>query len=104
MADETATFLSKAKKLIIQKKRQVAGRPDFVQNLALIGIVNINEIWTHILSLTTHQKIPDTKPTYDGGGEAFIFIKRINGWDVYIKLKIELCENESILTCISFHK
>lgn len=44
MPDETVTFLSKAKKLITQNKRSVAGRADFVQGLALIGILNIDEI------------------------------------------------------------
>lgn len=44
MLDETVTFLSKAKKLITQNKRSVTGRADFVQGLALIGILNIDEI------------------------------------------------------------
>ena len=68
-------MLSKAKLLVSQNKRRIAGRADFVQNLARIGKTSIHEIWPHILSLKAQQRIPDSKPIYDGGGEAFIFIK-----------------------------
>ncbi|MCV2231563.1 hypothetical protein [Paracholeplasma manati] len=104
MPDETVTFLTKAKKLITHKKRSVAARADFIQNLALIGILNIDEIWHHILSLTKFQRLVDYKPAYDGGQEAYIFIKNIHGEDIYIKLKIEIQNNEEILVCLSFHK
>lgn len=56
MPDETVTFLTKAKKLIIHKNRSVAARADFIQKLAQIGIFNIDEIWNHILSLTRFQR------------------------------------------------
>ena len=104
IADETVSFLSKAKLLVSQNKRRIAGRTDFVQNLALIGITSIHEIWPHILSLKAQQRIPDSKLIYDGGGEAIIFIKKINGHDTYIKLKIEENNDREILVCISFHK
>lgn len=104
MPDETVTFLSKAKKLISKNKRSVAGRADFVQGLAQIGILNIDEIWRHIMDLTKFQRIPDYKPAYDGGQEAFIFKKNINGHEVYIKIKIETHKYEESLVCISFHK
>ena len=103
MQDETVTFLSKAKKLITQNKRSVAWRADFVQGLALIGILNIDEIWKHILDLTKFQWIVDYKPSYDGGQEAYIFMKKVNGHETYVKIKIKVYDEE-ILVCISFHK
>ena len=104
MPDETVTFLTKSKKLVSNKKRSVAARADFVQNLALIGILNMDEIWSLILSLTKFQRLTDYKPAYDGGQEAYIFIKKIQGEDIYIKLKIEIQNNEETLVCLSFHK
>ena len=61
MADETVSFLSKAKLLVSQNKRKIAGWADFVQNLARIRITSIHVIWPHILSLKAQQRILDSK-------------------------------------------
>lgn len=101
--NEVISFLTQAK-ILIRNGKRIINRKNYIQDLLDIGIININIVWETILSLTIHDWVHDYKPTYYINSEAFVFKRLINGYQVYIKLSIELNNNEDYLVCISFHK
>lgn len=73
------------------------------QALYEIGIFHEHEIWDYILELKASEllKIERDRDSHrDYNSEMFIFIKKINTKDVYIKLTI----NRKGLLCLSFHE
>lgn len=104
MNNEQIKLLSNMKQLIIKYKRKFQIRPDrdYIQDLLEIGISE-SEAWNHILSLNNNFFYIDPKPTYRKNNDTLIFLKQINGIDVYIKLRIENNIEEEVV-CISFHK
>lgn len=96
--------LSKMKKLIINSKRKFANRKDrdYLQELLEIGIVE-EVAWQEILTLNKSHYIMEYRPVYMKTGDVLTFKKNINGYLVYIKLKIEVDENGEIVVCLSFH-
>ncbi|MBE6149315.1 MAG: type II toxin-antitoxin system MqsR family toxin [Firmicutes bacterium] len=101
MTNEQIKLLSKMKELIIIGKRRFQIRPDrdYIADLLEIGITQ-SEAWNQILFLNKNFFYIDPKPTYRKNNDTLIFLKVINGIDVYIKLRIE----EDEVVCISFHK
>ena len=105
MNKEQLKLLSKMKKLIMAGNRrfQVRKDRDYLKALAEIGISE-EEAWNnYILSLNINFYIPDKKPNYSRGNEALTFLRKINGKDAYIKLKIEQNNNTEETVCLSFH-
>ena len=73
------------------------------QALYDIGIFHEKEIWNYILELNSTDLIKiemDRDSHRDYNSEMFIFIKKINDKDIYIKLTI----NRKGLLCLSFHE
>ena len=105
MNGEQNILLHQMKRLVSENKRRFEERPDrdYIMDLLEIGIT-VADTWKHILSLNNNYYIYDSKDSYRTDGKTLIFIKRINGYDVYIKLRIEDDENgESMTICLSFH-
>lgn len=104
MNNEQIRMLSTMKQLIISGKKRFQIRPDrdYIQDLLEIG-VSESEAWNQILSLNKNFFYVDPKPTYRKNNDTLIFLKIINGINVYIKLRIEIHEQEEVV-CISFHK
>lgn len=73
------------------------------QALLDIGIMNKKQLWQHILELTEDECIDisfERDKNRDTNSEMFEFIKKINNFNVYIKLTI----NERGVVCLSFHE
>ena len=105
MNEKQLRLLSNAKKLIIKGKRRFQIRPDrdYIQELLTIGITE-EYAWNVILSLSNKDYVFDYRPFYNKEGNALVFKRMINGYKVYIKIKIESIndlENETV--CLSFH-
>lgn len=105
-------FLNTSKKLIHENKRQFIWYRRLVINgkeisakqaLYEIGIFHEKELWNYILELNSTDLIKiemDRDSHRDYNSEMFVFIKKINCKDVYIKLTI----NRKGLLCLSFHE
>ena len=105
MTEDQNRLLAKMKKMICAGNKRFAGRKDrhYIQELLDIGITE-NEAWNEILTLSSKNYYPDSKPFYlKKGDDALIFKKHINGHVAYIKLKIEYHNNSEITVCLSFH-
>lgn len=73
------------------------------QALLDIGIMKKEQIWRHIFELKETDCIEisfDYDKNRDTNSEIYIFIKKINNKDIYIKLTMR----ESGVICISFHE
>lgn len=103
MSNEQIKLLTKMKDLIRNGKRRFAKRKDrdIVEELDIIGITQ-NRAWYEILLLNKNHFFIDNKPSYKQT-DALIFKKDINGYLVYIKLKLEK-RNELETVCLSFHR
>ena len=105
MTGEQIRLLSDIKKLVKERKRELATRKDCdcVQDILDIGI-SVEDAWKEILYLKSHHYYVDTKPNYSKRDkDALTFKKTINGYLVYIKLKIEKKDNNELAVCLSFH-
>lgn len=105
MTSEQVKQLSRMKKLINQGYKRFASRKDrdYIQELLDIGITE-EMAWSEILSLSAKDYIYDYKPFYSKNSEeALTFKKMINGYKVYIKIKIEEYNNNDATVCLSFH-
>ncbi len=105
-------FLNTSKKLIHENKKQFIWYRELKINgkiltakqaLYDIGIFHEKEIWNYILELNPTELIKiemDRDSHRDYNSEIFVFIKKINSKDIYIKLTI----NRKGLLCLSFHE
>ena len=105
-------FLNTSKKLIHKNKKQFIWYRELKINgkiltakqaLYDIGIFHEKELWNYILELNPTELIKiemDRDSHRDYNSEMFVFIKKINHKDVYIKLTI----NRKGLLCLSFHE
>jgi len=106
------SFLITAKKLIHENKKQFVWYRELKINgkiltvkqaLYDIGIFLEKELWNYILELNPTELIKiemDRDSHKDYNSEMFVFIKKINDKDIYIKLTI----NRKGLLCLSFHE
>lgn len=105
MSGEQLKKLSRMKKLIKNGKRRFLSRKDrdYIQELLDIGITE-EDAWREILQLTAYDYIDDYRPIYyKVSDDALTFKKLVNGYKVYIKIKIEEYNNEEATVCLSFH-
>lgn len=105
MNGEQLKLLAKMKKLINEghKKFAIRNDRDYIQELLNIGICE-NDAWQEILTLSKQNYYPDYKMfNTEYNEDALIFKKFINGYIVYIKLKIEKYNNNEMTVCLSFH-
>ena len=105
MLGEELKLLSKMKILINKGYKRFACRKDrdYIQELLDIGITE-NEAWQEILTLSKNNYYQDYKPfNLNNDDNALVFKKYINGYIVYIKLKIEQYNNDEMTVCLSFH-
>lgn len=72
------------------------------QALAEIGIFKEKEIWRHVMDLNVQDCISvsfDNDVSRDYNTEMYVFLKMINGKNVYIKLTYR-----NKVVCLSFHE
>ena len=103
MTSEQIKLLHKMKELISKGYRKFAFRKDrdYVQELLDIGIT-IDDAWNEILTLSSNNYFPDYN-YFNDFDRALVFKKCINGYIVYIKLKIEIYFKNEMTVCLSFH-
>lgn len=105
MTGEQIKLLHKMKTLISAGYKRFACRKDrdYLRELLDIGITE-NDAWQEMLTLSKSNYYPDYKDfnPYDMDN-ALVFKKYINGYIVYIKLKIEKYDNNEMTVCLSFH-
>lgn len=105
MTGEQIKQLARMKKLINNGCKKFACRKDrdYIQELLDIGITE-DSAWQEILMLSAYDYYPDYKPFFSKkGDDALVFKKYINGYLVYIKIKIEQYNNKDMTVCLSFH-
>jgi len=101
---QASEFLKEYKKFVSQSGNfYVVNRKKNRDALIELGLIRKNRK-DEILSLSTTDYCSGPKPDKDMLGEIWEFGKRIDGNDVYIKLKIAQVRNDKIAKCISFHK
>ena len=89
---------------VANRELKIKGRrKKAMQALYDLNIMSIDEIWDYILQLKKEDCIDvtfDHDSRRDTNSEIFIFKKKINGKNVYIKLTMRT----SGIICISFHE
>lgn len=97
-------FLQKMKKLLSDGSFLLADRKKNLDSLAQYGFT-INDLKNALFELCVREYYagPESDDDYSQG-EIWAFIKKIDGINFYIKLKLEETESEEIIVCISFHE
>ena len=99
-------LLNKMKMLIKKGNYSFENRKDrnYKEELSSIGITEHEAWFDHILYLKDYNYVVDYKPSYKKSNNSLTFKKVINNYTVYIKLKIEINNNNEECVCLSFHK
>lgn len=106
MTSSQIKALSEIKKLVMAGQRKFSQRKDcdYLQDLLEIGITE-EEAWNQVLYLNKNFWFVDPKPIHSkNSDDALLFKKQINGILVYIKIKIEVENDNEMAVCLSFHK
>ena len=96
-------FLLKVKQLVSAGRWAFVPRKKNLETLSNMGFT-VKEVKDEILSLDLldYQKGPE--PDYSCSGDVWVFKRRIEGKELYIKLKIDIAnDGYEALKCISFH-
>lgn len=104
---EQHKLLNKMKMLIKKGNYRFENRRDrdYKKELSIICITEYEAWFKHILYLQEYDYVPDFKPSYKKSNDLLIFKRIINNYIVYIKLKIELNQdNKDECVCLSFHR
>lgn len=101
---EIISFLQKMKKLVSEGNFLLANRKKNLDSLAQHGFT-INDLKNALFDLCVKDYYagPESDDDYSQG-EIWMFIKKIDKINFYIKLKLEETENDEIIICISFHE
>lgn len=100
---DIANFLTKFKDIISHSRGlDVVPRAENNKSLIELGLTMKNRK-DEILSLVVNDYCEGPIPDKDRPDDLWIFGKKINGQEVYIKLKIVKISGEMIAKCISFH-
>jgi hypothetical protein len=99
---EASRFLNKFK--AIAKKRGVyfVPRQEFISVLTSLGITR-SICQDELLSLSVEDYCRGTEDDRDRPGQVWIFGRRFEGTELYIKLKLAKVGKETIAKCLSFH-
>lgn len=102
---DVSAFLAKAKNLIAQGKYTFIPRGKNLQALADRGMTLV-DAKDEILGLLVKDYYKGPKEDFDSTqpGDIWEFKKDIDGEKFYVKLKIQNCNGEDILKCLSFHE
>ncbi len=109
MKNEVIYFIKKVRNLIKDNKYVFDDKDygnDKTYDMILLEHFGItpNEAISHIKTLNYHLWVNDEKPDYLKDSNAFVFNKRVNNVEAYIKLEIEENKYGELLVIWSFHK
>jgi len=97
------TFLKEFKRLMSQRKyRIISCRPKNMNTLTILGITETQRD-KHIENIIKDDYSFGPTPDHDRPGNIWVFGKEINGYELYIKLKINTQTDGKKALCISFH-
>jgi hypothetical protein len=100
--EEINLFLREFK--VVAKKRGIdfIPRQEFIETLTLFGITRRN-CEDEVLGLSVDDYCQGPDDDRDRPGKVWVFGRRIEGREVYIKLKLATVGKETIAKCLSFH-
>lgn len=102
--NDVASFLQELKRIITTGRGlDFIPRPENNQTIRDLGFTRKN-VEAEILALSADDYCEGPLPDRDRPGSVWIFGRRINGKEIYIKLKIAQTSNVKIAKCISFHQ
>jgi hypothetical protein len=100
---QASIFLKDFKKIVTQERGlDIVDRKENLTSLLQLGLTK-KGCKHEILNLSVSDYCAGPKPDRDRPGVIWEFGKKINGHDVYIKLKIAEAGSVRIAKCISFH-
>ena len=99
MREKITNFLINFKEIASKNGILLWRNPNNLETLGYLGITkkNLEEI---LIGLSAEDCCSPPEQDHSGRGEVFFFGKRVNGYDIYIKLKIL---NGDRVLCMSFH-
>ena len=102
---DVSVFLAKAKNLMMTGKYVFIPRGRNMQALASRGMT-LADAKSEILGLLVKDYYKGPKQDFDLSqpGDVWEFKKDVDGEKFYVKLKIQNCNGEDILKCLSFHE
>lgn len=98
---ETREFLSEVKR-IIPKGFDLVDRKENLNELASLGLTR-DDCRQIVLSLSVEDYCKGPEKDRDRPGHVWTFGYKLEGKDIYIKLKIIKVDDDEIVKCISFH-
>ena len=98
-------FLAQVKRLLSAGKFTFVPRKKNLQALSEHGLTII-DAKSEIMSLVVDDYYKGPKRDFDStqSGDIWEFKKEVEGKTFYLKLKIQNCNGEDILKCLSFHE
>lgn len=101
---QVALFLKEFKGIVTTGRGlYIIDRQKNTESLLELGLTKRN-CREEILNLSVENYCNGPKPDFDRPGMIWEFGKKINGDEIYIKLKIAEVGSEKLAKCISFHK
>jgi hypothetical protein len=97
-----ALFLKEFKQLVQEGNLYVVNRLEHQKSLVDLGLTK-EACKVEILGLSVTDYCMGPQPDKDRAGDIWVFGKKIEGQEVYIKLKIAQVGPHKIAKCISFH-
>jgi hypothetical protein len=95
-------FLYEFKMIARRRGVDFVPRQVFIETLTLLGIT-MRICYDELLSLSVEDYCQGPEDDRDRPGEVWVFGKRFEGKDIYIKLKLAKVGEETIAKCLSFH-
>lgn len=101
--EDVSAFLKEFK--TVAKKRGVdfVPRQEFIETLTLLGVTR-RICQEELLSLSVEDYCQGPEDDKDRPGKIWIFGRRLEGTEIYIKLKLAKVGKETIAKCLSFHQ
>jgi hypothetical protein len=95
-------FLTEFKMVARRRGVDFVPREAFVETLTVLGITR-RICYDELLSLSVEDYCQGPEEDWDRPGEVWVFGKRYEGKEIYIKLKLARIGRETIAKCLSFH-
>jgi hypothetical protein len=99
---EVSLFLKEFKQVARARGIDFIPRQEFISTLTLFGITRRN-CQDEVLSLSVEDYCQGPDDDRDRPGKVWVFGRRIEGREVYIKLKLAKVGDEMIAKCLPFH-
>ena len=100
--EAVSRFLNEFKTIARKRGVDFVPRQGFIEMLTLLGITR-RICHDELLSLSAEDYYQGPEDDKGRPGEVWMFGKRLEGKEIYIKLKLAKVSKETIAKCLSFH-